>query len=91
MAWGVGSEPLVVPTRLALPVAPYTGHQRAGAVGGWSHGEERRKASLCFPTTGGPRSLCCLYNDIAQAHEISMGYPKDSIIKTITNSVIKFY
>ena len=57
MAWNVRSEPLVVPTRWALPVAPSTGPRRASAVGCRSHREEHQKASPCFPTTGGPRSV----------------------------------
>ena len=57
MAWNVRPEPLVVPTRWALPVAPSTGPRRDSAVEGRSHGEERRKASPCFPTTDGLRSV----------------------------------
>ena len=57
MEWDVDSDPIVVPTRWDLPVAPSTGPQGASAVGGRSHGEERRKASPCFPTAGGPRSV----------------------------------
>ena len=57
MAWNVDSEPLVVPTRWALLVAPSTGLGGASVVGGRSHREERRKASPCFPTAGGPRSV----------------------------------
>ena len=61
MAWDVELEPLVVPTRWDLPVAPSTGTWRASAVGGRSHREEHWKASPCFPTTGGPKSVRCSY------------------------------
>ena len=61
MAWDVELEPLVVPTRWALPVAPSTGPRRVSAVGGRSPEEERRKVSPCFTTTGGPWSVRCSY------------------------------
>ena len=52
----------------------------AGASGGRPHREERRKASLCFPTTGGPYVVCtygqCLDKNISPCFTLlSFPYP----------------
>ena len=66
IAWDGISEPLAVPTRWVFWIRPLRGLGGFGTCGGSSHREEPRKASLCFPTKGGPY--------IFHTYKLTVGY-----------------